>query len=412
MYKDLAAIGPSGIVPKHKEVITGTARRNECIIMVRPVNKLSTSLIAEGYATKDLHVKGKSSNWGPQAGFICCDQKFSKLATKDYRGIEMRNLATQKVFKRLTMEPQITGLQKKEIAKFNEKIKESIRDRFAKPVPLLISSDRLSVLIKEKMLHVVSKGSNGVIHVTSHGKPHYDFLLIPNAFMPFGDYPTVYQKHKNSVITMFQHLPNLKQGYWVMIKDGDSFEEMLVLAESDSGVPLTADYDLFAVLPSLNKFSGERTTGFRSVANIVAKALAQKERRIVYPNSGRISNLTRTVKREINAHIGLKKVIHHGCELDNPVTELDYPITVFTPWDEVIGVTNQYELELLIKDATRLGYIFYANRLWSQKGKVNSNPSPLGAIPTYKQDYQFDTLIPEGELSRQHLEVFTRAPMM
>ena len=92
-----------------------------------------------------------------------------------------------------------------------------------------------------------------------------------------------------------------------MIKDGDSFEEMLVLAESDSGVPLTADYDLFAVLPSLNKFSGERTTGFRSVANIVSKALAQKERRIVYPNSGRISNLTRTVKREINANIGLKK---------------------------------------------------------------------------------------------------------
>ena len=80
------------------------------------------------------------------------------------------------------------------------------------------------------------------------------------------------------------------------------------------------------MLPKLNKFSGERTTGFRSVANIVSKALAQKERRIAYPNSGRISNLTRTVKREINAHTGLKKVIHHGCELDNPVTELDYPI--------------------------------------------------------------------------------------
>jgi adenylate cyclase ExoY len=78
----------------------------------------------------------------------------------------------------------------------------------------------------------------------------------------------------------------------------------------------------------------------------------------------------------------------------------------------VIGVTNQDELELLIKDATRLGYIFYANRLWSQRGKVNSNPSPLGPNPTYKQDYQFDTLIPGGEFSRSHLKVFTRAPMM
>ena len=403
MYRDLAAIEQSGLVPRHKDVITNTALKNHCIIMVRPVNKLSTSLIAEGYATKDLHVKGKSSNWGPQAGFICCDQKFSKLATKDYRGIEMRNLATQQVFKRLTMDPQFIGLQKKEIAKFNEKIKESIRNKFAKPVPLLISSDRLDVLIKEKLLHLVSKGSNGEIHVISRGKPHNDFLLIPNAFMPFSDYPTVYQKHKNSVMTMLQHLPNLKQGYWVMTKEGDSFEEMLVLAESDSGVPLTADYDLFAVLPSLTKFSGQRTKGFHSVTNIMSEALAQKERRIVDPDLGRISNLTRTVQLQINADIGGRKVIHHGCELDNPVTELDYPITAFTPWGEIIGASNQKELEALIRDTIRLGYIFYANRLWSQKGEFNSNP-PGG----FTQDYQFNALIQEDRLSRSQLEVFTR----
>ena len=88
MYKGFAAIDQSGIVPAHKDQIIQTAFQNNCIIMVRPVNRLSTSLIAEGYATKDLHVKGKSSNWGPQSGFICCDQKFSKLFQKDSHEIE------------------------------------------------------------------------------------------------------------------------------------------------------------------------------------------------------------------------------------------------------------------------------------------------------------------------------------
>ncbi|MBM7074213.1 hypothetical protein JQC92_19645 [Shewanella sp. 202IG2-18] len=74
MYREEAALDHSGIVPNHKQALLQTASENNCIVMVRPVNKLSTDLIAEGYATKDLHVKGKSSDWGPQAGFICCDQ--------------------------------------------------------------------------------------------------------------------------------------------------------------------------------------------------------------------------------------------------------------------------------------------------------------------------------------------------
>ncbi|WKY57504.1 CyaA/EF/ExoY family adenylyl cyclase toxin [Vibrio sp. SNU_ST1] len=372
MYKGDAAIEPSGIVPLHKDLIIQTAFQNNCIILVRPVNKLSTSLIAEGYATKDLHVKGKSSNWGPQSGFICCDQKFSKLFKKS---------------------PQ-------EIVKFNSKVKESIRDRFAKPVPLLISNERLNSLIKDKMLHIVSK-ERGIIHVTNHGKPHHDFILYPNAMMPFGDYPIRYRNHQKNLMVMFKNLPQLKHGYWVMTKNGESIEELLVLAEFDSCVPLTADYDLFGVLPHLSSFSHSKPLNLKSAARVVSTALAQKERRINDADLGRISSITRRVKTQINQKIGLRKVIHHGCELDNPVTELDYPITAFTPWNEVVGAENQGELEALIRDTIKLGYAFYANRLWSQLGKVNTNSKQSG----YLRDYQWDTNIPESSLSK--LEVLT-----
>ncbi|HAS6097604.1 TPA: hypothetical protein I7145_23695 [Vibrio vulnificus] len=372
MYKGFAAIDQSGIVPAHKDPIIQTAFQNNCIIMVRPVNRLSTSLIAEGYATKDLHVKGKSSNWGPQSGFICCDQKFSKLFQKGSHEIE----------------------------KFNSKVKESIRDRFAKPVPLLISNKRLNFLVKEKMLHIVSK-DRGIIHVTSHGKPHHDFILYPNSIMPLGEHPKIYRDHQKNLMVMFKHLPHLKHGYWVMTKIGESVEELLVLAEFDSCVPLTADYDLFCVQPHLSNFSHLKAPSLKSVANVVSMALAQKERRINDAHLGRISNITRKVKEQINQKIGLKKVIHHGCEVDNPVTELDYPITAFTPWGEVVGATNQRELEALVRDTIRLGYIFYANRLWSQSGKINTNSKQNG----YLRDYRWDVNILESSLSQ--FEVLT-----
>lgn len=67
----------------------------------------------------------------------------------------------------------------------------------------------------------------------------------------------------------------------------------------------------------------------------------------------------------------------------------------------MVGAENQGELEALIRDTIKLGYAFYANRLWSQLGKVNTNSKQLG----YLRDYQWDTNIPESSLSK--LEVLT-----
>ncbi|MBM7074215.1 hypothetical protein JQC92_19655 [Shewanella sp. 202IG2-18] len=62
----------------------------------------------------------------------------------------------------------------------------------------------------------------------------------------------MYRKHLKSIQVLFKQLPWLKHGYWVLVKEDASINEMMVLAEFESGVPLTADYDLFCVAPHLS----------------------------------------------------------------------------------------------------------------------------------------------------------------
>lgn len=72
------AIARSGLVPSHVENFKKVASDKETYILFRPVNKLSTSLIQKGAATKGIEVHGKSSNLGPMAGYIPFDQDLSK----------------------------------------------------------------------------------------------------------------------------------------------------------------------------------------------------------------------------------------------------------------------------------------------------------------------------------------------
>ena len=73
------AICWSGIVCDHAYAIAEVAQNERVVILGRPVNPDATVLIQDDNATKPMNLKGKSSNWGPQRGFIAEDQQFSKL---------------------------------------------------------------------------------------------------------------------------------------------------------------------------------------------------------------------------------------------------------------------------------------------------------------------------------------------
>ena len=76
----VAAYENQGIPRNYLENFQKVAEQENTIIAVRPVEMICRTLIEEGYESKGLNIKGKSSNWGPMAGFIPVDQAYSKLA--------------------------------------------------------------------------------------------------------------------------------------------------------------------------------------------------------------------------------------------------------------------------------------------------------------------------------------------
>lgn len=77
-----AVVSASNLVKAHLDEIESAVVKKPGepkIIIFRYVEPDATVLIEQHFATKGMSVKGKSSNWGPQAGFICVDQQFSKI---------------------------------------------------------------------------------------------------------------------------------------------------------------------------------------------------------------------------------------------------------------------------------------------------------------------------------------------
>src|SRR5687767_8456368 len=71
----------SGMPIAHARGFQQVANDSRCMIASRSVGKYATTLILEGYASKGFHVKAKSCDWGPMAGFVLSDPRFGKSGT-------------------------------------------------------------------------------------------------------------------------------------------------------------------------------------------------------------------------------------------------------------------------------------------------------------------------------------------
>jgi hypothetical protein len=190
------AIRDGGLPPSHAEAISTVAvERNEWILF-RPVNPDARTLIQRGFATKDMFVKGKSSNWGPQRGYVCREQKYSKLIGKEEK-----------------------------IKKFNVLVEQCLLDQRATAVPLRIASNGLDYEVRtirgeaapRKAIVLLGKNASGEKRWYSWQNDFEDFA--------YGSPLSEWQGQPLSL---------------------ESTEPLEVLADRFSGVPVTADYDLLA----------------------------------------------------------------------------------------------------------------------------------------------------------------------
>lgn len=327
----------TGIVSSHLEPLQQIAATTNSIIGIRPVESVATGLIEAGHPTKDFHIKGKSANWGPQAGLICIDQAFSKLE----------------------------GAPEK-VAGANVQILDCVAQGHAVPIPLKLSRGRLNELVKLGAITELSaKDANGKLHLSAQGPSGQRYTFQARCASPAAD------------------------TYLITHQD----KPLEVLAKQAEGKPLTADYDLHMVAPHLSDFGAqdklpvsgvahsvfkERISGYKKVPQELhadfksADSFYQEEDPHLGNATARLQQMINIINRKLVGDA--EPVVHHSADSGNPFTDVsaNYPVTFFLPaklgrFDEISIICNAREMAEFINTAKDSGYHLPLNPLWEKE---------------------------------------------
>jgi adenylate cyclase ExoY len=350
--KELCRTEKVGIVPEHLVKLQTLAQEKNCIIGIRPVDEMATDLIKDGHPTKGFHIKGKSSDWGPHTSCICVDQGLSKLA----------------------------GKPDKTVAEYNDQVKTCLSSTqspegevippYAQKVPLEISKSRLDTLIEK-----------GIVYNVKYNVNRDPVELKAKA--PTGDEHT------------FQLSRNKEPGAY-LVKHNREPIEVLALP-GDNKKPITADYDLLMIAPSLEDFGAQDMLPLHEASHTVYKARIDSYRtspenlaaplKELYSNPakfyaredkdiGNASLRIRNMIPEINKHLvgNGEPVVHHSSDTGNPATDMkaNFPATFTLPkalrqFAEICVIRNFDELKTLVQVAKDEGYHVPLNPLWEKE---------------------------------------------
>ena len=340
----------TGIVSNHLIPLHEIALATNSIIGVRPVETVATGLIEAGHPTKDFHIKGKSANWGPQAGLICTDQAFSKLE-------KFKSDAPGKV------------------SRANEQIQECISDGHAVAIPLTLSRGRLGELIKlGQITQLAAKEYDGTLRFSARGPSQQLYA---------------FEGKRTSAL----------EDNYLITHEGKPVE---VLAKKADGKALTADYDLHMVAPHLSDFGPQDLIPVPDISHSVFKERIDRYRqhqpdakafqvpqalRADYdsaahfyhkedPDLGNATPRIRQMIELINHRLvgNGERVVHHNADSGSPAAEVatNYPATFFLPtklgrFDEISIINDGKEMAELIKTAKDSGYHVPLNPLWEKE---------------------------------------------
>ncbi len=359
----------TGIVTCHFAKLADLAEETKTITAIRPVELAASSLIEAGDyqgPTKDMYIKGKSSNWGPMAGCIPVDQmRWSKLAGQE------------------------------RASQYTEAVKGCIEDGFAQAVPLTLTSSRIDELEKLNCIECIGTDDGQIIFTaTSPGGEKYEFVGR-----------------------------EVSDGRFEILYEGEPIQVLGKVFEGKEFI-LTADYDLFFIAPKEEKFGPDdmplikqidfeqyqkehqrrlsRVEVAGSVVNPTDKLISKRagsvdsyfmEEDLSMGNvSPRVREFIHKINEKLNRAEGFE-VVHHNQDATNRFTDMgaNFPVTVFVPDDiltstamqqfrENQGITNYQldaqkdviylrdisELVTFVQMAKNLGYYVPLNPLWPE----------------------------------------------
>lgn len=358
------AITWSGMVPSHADEYLKIADNDNVFILARPVNPSSTQLLANCErslnrleycaAAKGMNVKGKSSSWGPQIGYIPADQRYSKLW-------------------RTVNDPEKL---KSQIIKYNKEVEKSLTKSHPEKAGRVYAVERPLNVYSE---HSATQGSCAVL--TDPGAEDAE----QGVFLYCNEQIYRWQNGTQNKVDIFDANAPLSKASVDESKKKKLLENpMMVLADDTSDLSLgitsegklirpylTADYDLLAIGFPFESAQCKGSVCRPDPTPGVRRSEFDSLRGFISPKQNAlVTKINEAVKNNAGYEGGL--VTHHGPENQYPASPyVDYPILVFDPMGEEKATAylirqgspgfRDIHLKRFFTQANRSGYNLWPN---------------------------------------------------
>ena len=335
----------TGMPLSHGKAFQSVADKTGDVIASREVGKWAEGLLLESYATKGFHNKAKSCPWGPMAGFVMADRRFTK--NTDTEG------------------------QRKDLVKSESS--------GATEIPLYITEERRRAL-EGPLGRITRAGGNineMVYQAQGPGGISMKFVLKRTLDGPGASGKVLWAVfYAPGEVRLSNTLTdaNTRQGGQALLP---------VMAMVDAACPAavrktyraatTGDYDLWAIFTRRTHFSpggGDKRMvpgSDRFVTPLSTfNANEDEHKGNLTPRIAKIRELLNSAVRSLAGYAG-GDVVHHSDEAGRPmISSIDFPCIVFVPKVLPYLVTNIPELKELIC-ALNFDYVISLNPGWQRQ---------------------------------------------
>jgi toxin LF subunit len=364
----------AGFPQVHITAFQTVASRNRFVISSRELNPLCTDLVLEGYAAKGFHIKAKTCDWGPMAGFVPADYRFTK------------------------------GSQ--DIAKQKEEIGNAF-GHHALCVPLYISEARLTKLAEHGVVRIIKRtGTTVELEAAPTGGSALKFTLVRLMTAPPGMsgrmWSVNYAPGVKAESAPGQPAVSHDMPVWPGLTPVLGMTNPGGVAALGARAAVAGDYDLWCIFPHESVGGSgisDRLMPLRSTlvgkaaqnpgglvarqaaaANLIFQSGAQRAALAQQKEDAHLGNISHAVlkvRTELNAACAGAgytggNIVQHSDYGGNPFATIDFPLIFFIPdpatqfqqttFDVAI---DQPELKRILRELKRMGYILKLNPAWS-----------------------------------------------
>ena len=305
ILRDRQACDLTGIPYTHAQAFQQVADRTRNAISSRAVGIYATDLILENYASKGFHNKAKSCNWGPMAGFVLDDPRFTKVGGSA-RGVHEQGEALMHAISEGACE-----------------------------VPLFISDNRRQWLIKKRLCHFVDRDSDSyTLYAVSPWGLRLDFRLMRDK--PRGAKEKMWAVQYRRSDRLGVRSSGSAGAGWIPVMA--MRDPLCAVHASDYRAATTGDYDLFAVWARRENYRPDSAD-----KRMVSHARLEENIRRKMPDTGEDRHLGNVTPRVLAVRDALNiaiqrrgyssgNMVHHSDEGGRPfVGDIDLPIFAVIP---------------------------------------------------------------------------------